>query len=117
MNKKFLVITSPERGPGLGKLAKTFAELYDCDVTIVDHNQGIIEFLKLKPDCVLIGDAEPVTNISPKYIIGCQTYTDIKRSATPNQIIKKTGWMSSSEEDYLQLPYSPEQFSLCFGLE
>lgn len=112
--KKFLIITSYPSG--VGQLAKKVAEKYGCQTEITDHNDGLVKFLELQPDYVVIGDAEYIKGAGEKNTIGCQTYQDITRSASPNQIIRQVGWGKTDQANYLRLPFSPEDFAKSFGL-
>jgi DNA-binding NarL/FixJ family response regulator len=78
------------------------------EVYASSHENALARFLAEEPDIVLISEYYEKNDISEENWPGRQTFADIKRSATEEQVILRCGFIPLSHDDFLQLPFTAE---------
>jgi len=78
------------------------------EVYASSHENALARFLAEEPNVVLVSEYYEEDGIDEDNWPGRQTFADIKRSATEEQVILRCGFIPLSHDDFLQLPVRPE---------
>jgi len=115
---KFMIVTSNEPwGEGICQIAKAsgFKETF-----ISSHEQALLNFLKILPTHVLVGEYEYKGDkqkaAGSKFRIALDTWEDITNAASEDQVLRRCGFMNIQDLDFIRLPFNAEAFKKSFNL-
>jgi DNA-binding response OmpR family regulator len=82
---------------------------HDVDVYASSHDNALARFLAEEPDVVLVNEYYEEEDINQESWQGRQMFDDVKMSAVEEQTILRCGFFPLQYNDYLQLPFGPDE--------
>jgi hypothetical protein len=113
---KFMIITyNVSWGTSICELAR---KLGIAETLISSHEQAMANFLEFSPTHVLVDYYEYKEGVrrSAKYELPIKVWEDIKNSASPEQILRRCGFIELKEADFILLPLNEQRFKESFNL-